>query len=150
MKNVFAGLIAFVVAFVGMAYAVESVNLKDVKCLLNDSAAAKEDKNSDWKDGKVYFCCNSCQGKFNADKKAFASKANYQLVATKQVEQKLCPYSGGDINKDQKIEVKGATVAFCCGNCKAKAEKVADDKKVDELFSEEKFTKAKFTKVTAK
>jgi YHS domain-containing protein len=152
MKNSWiVGLFAFVVAFATVSIAADSkVAVDKLKCLVAGTAAAKEDKSSDWKDGKVYFCCGNCLKKFDADKKAFAAKANHQLIASKQVEQKSCPFSGGDLNKDTAIEFKGASISFCCNNCKGKAEKMSDDDKVAKLFGEEAYAKAKFAKVETK
>ena len=36
------------------------------------------------------------------------------------------PLTGGKIDASTAIEVNGATVAFCCNNCKGKAEKAED------------------------
>lgn len=151
MKNSWiAGLMSFVVAFAVVSVATaEKIDISKVKCLIS-GAAAKEDKASEWKDGKVYFCCENCQKKFDGDKKAYAAKANHQLVATAQVEQKLCPFSGGNLNKDASIEFNGAKIGFCCNNCKGKAEKMKDDEKLAQLFGEDAFAKAKFTKPEAK
>jgi hypothetical protein len=75
-----------------------------------------------------------------------AAKANHQLIATAQVTQKACPFSGGELNKDATVEFKGAKVSFCCNNCKGKAEKMSDDEKLDKLFGEAAYEKAKFAK----
>lgn len=150
MKSTMLALAAFVFTFVGVAYAIEKVDLKDIKCMMNLKSPAKEDKSSDWKEGKVYFCCGNCLASFEKDKKAKAAQANHQLIATKQVEQQACPFSGGKLNAEQKVEFKGATISFCCGNCKAKAEKMTDDDKVAKLFGEEAYDKSKFKKVAAK
>ena len=108
-------------------------------------------KSADWKEGKVYFCCNGCTAKFNKmDDKAkekIAAAANHQLVATKQYVQKGCPFSGGKISDKYSITVKGAKVGFCCGGCKAKAEKMDEKTQIAELFSEKTFKKAKFEPV---
>ena len=151
MKNSWiAGLVAFAIAFTSVSVAFEKVSIDKLKCLMNGTGQAKEDKSSDWKDGKVYFCCSNCLKKFDDDKKTYAAKANHQLIASQQVEQKACPFSGGELNKDTAIEVKGAKIAFCCNNCKGKAEKIADDEKIEKLFSEENYEKAKFAKVESK
>ncbi len=147
MKNywlvgLFAALAA--VTSVGVATA-GKVSLENIKCFISGTAA-KEDKASDWKDGKVYFCCGNCQKKFDDDKKGYAAKANHQLIATKQVEQTACPFSGNELNKDASIEFKGAKIGFCCNNCKGKAEKMSDDDKLKELFGEDAYDKAKFKK----
>jgi YHS domain-containing protein len=145
-----AGLFAFVVAFASVSLAIESkVAVDKLKCIVS-GAAVKEDKASDWKDGKIFFCCENCQKKFDGDKKAFAAKANHQLVASKQVVQKACPFSGGPPKSEFSVEFKDATIGFCCNNCKGKAEKMSDDDKVAKLFGEEAFEKAKFAKPESK
>jgi YHS domain-containing protein len=146
MKTLFAGMAAFALAFAGAVYAIEGVDLKDIKCLINPGAPAKQDKSSEWKDGTVYFCCGNCKGKFDGAKDKNAAKANHQLIATKQVEQGKCPISGSDINAEKKIEFKGATISFCCDGCKGKAEKMSDENKLEELFGEKAYEKAKFKK----
>lgn len=150
MRTLFLGVASFALAFAGITFAADVVDLKDVKCLVNPKAAAKADKSSEWKDGKVFFCCSNCLGKFEGDKKAMASKANHQLIASKQVEQTACPMSGVAIKDDKKVEFKGATVKFCCGNCLAAAEKMSDEEKLDGLFGEKAYEKAKYTKVEKK
>jgi hypothetical protein len=147
MKTLLASCFAFAVAFTAVSVYAEKVDIAKVKCFISGQAA-KEDKTSEWKDGTVYFCCGNCLKKFDGDKKAFAAKANHQLIATAQVEQKACPFSGGELKADTAIEFKGAKIAFCCNNCKGKAEKMSDDDKVAKLFGEEAYEKAKFAKVT--
>lgn len=145
-----AGLLAFAVAFASVSIAVDTkVDMDKMKCLILGTPA-KADQTSDWKDAKVYFCCGNCLKKFDADKKSFASKANHQLIASKQVAQKACPFTGRDLNKASSVEFKGATVAFCCNNCKGSAEKMSDDDKLAKLFGEEAYEKAKFAKVEVK
>ncbi len=134
-----------------VALAKTEISLEGVKCLMVAKKDANKDKASKWKEGKVFFCCSGCLGKFEKldekGKEKISAKANHQLVATKQYEQKGCPFSGGKIDESTEIKVGGAALAFCCGNCKAKAEKIDEDKQVAELFSEKAFKKAKFAPV---
>lgn len=130
-------------AAVASSYAAENVSLDGVKCIFNPKAAAKSEQSAEWKEGKVFFCCGNCKGKFEKmskeDKEKLAPKSNIQLVASKQYEQKGCPMTGGKLNPDASIEVAGVKVAFCCNNCKGKAEKMKDEDKVTELFGEKAF-----------
>jgi uncharacterized pyridoxamine 5'-phosphate oxidase family protein len=130
-----------------MAFAA-SVSLEGVKCIIAGGKPANAEKHAAWKDGKVYFCCDNCKGKFESaskeDKEKMAAKANHQLVATKQYEQKACPTSGGKLDSSTAIEVGGTKIAFCCKNCKGDAEKLKGDEQVSKLFGEEAFKKAKF------
>ena len=151
MKNTWvAGLFAFVVAFTAVSFAADTkIDFSKLKCLVADKAAV-EDKSSEYKDCNVYFCCGNCKKKFDGDKKAFASQANHQLIASKQVEQKACPFSGGALKPEFSVEFKGAKVGFCCDGCKGKAEKMSDEDKMTKLFGEDSYAKAKFAKVEKK
>ena len=151
MKNTWlAGLFAFVVAFAAVSIAADSkMDLTKLKCMFADKVVDAE-KSSEWKESKVYFCCGNCLKKFEGDKKSFASKANHQLISSKQVEQKTCPFSGGPLKSDFSVEFKGATVGFCCAGCKEKATKMSDDDKLEKLFGEDAYAKAKFAKAEKK
>jgi YHS domain-containing protein len=133
----------------GIAVA-EKVSMEGVKCLVAASKDAKVDNAVDYRDGKVYFCCQNCPKAFEKDKAKFATKANHQLVATKQYEQGGCPYSGAKLDPSTAIEIAGTKVAFCCNNCKGKAEKMKDDEKLESVFSDKSFEKGKFAKVAVK
>jgi hypothetical protein len=126
------------------AVVADEVKLDGIKCVVNPKAAAKADKSADYKDGKVYFCCDSCPKAFAGDTKKFATVANTQLVATGQAKQGKCPLTGGDLNKDTEITVAGAKVQFCCNNCKGKVEKTEKDKQAELVFSDDTFKKADF------
>lgn len=131
----------------------EEISLEGIKCVLN-RRDAKQANSAEWKDGKVYFCCGGCKGRFEKmskdDKEKLASKSNAQLVATKQYVQKACPLSGGDLNPDTAIEVAGSKVAFCCKNCKGKVESQEADQQLETVFGQKAFETAKFTKAEAK
>ena len=106
----------FAVALVaGATVFAADVKLEGVKCVVapRDADASKS---AEYKDGKVYFCCGGCAGKFAKAPKKFAVKANQQLVSTKQYVQKGCPMSGGKLNPKTAIKVAGTKVAFCCNN----------------------------------
>jgi len=125
----------------------KEVDLKGIKCIVQADKDAKADKTVDYKDGKVYFCCNGCPKAFTKDikdEKKFAAKANAQLVATKQAVQHKCPLSGADLNKDTEITVGGAKVQFCCNMCKGKVEKKTGDDQLEMVFSDKAFDKAGF------
>jgi hypothetical protein len=150
-------LVSVFAAFAVMAtigYAATTVSLKDVKCLMAADKDAKEDKSAEWKDGKVFFCCDGCKGNFakatKEEKEKIAHKANHQLVATKQYEQKACPISGGKVDASTAIKVGGTEIAFCCKNCKGDAEKMKPEEQVEKLFGDEAFKKAKFELVKEK
>ncbi len=141
MSCVAVGLIACATVFAG------EVDLEGVKCIVAPKAADAS-KSADYKDGKVYFCCGGCAGKFAKDSKKFEVKANHQLVATKQYTQNACPLSGKEINKDTATDVAGVSVAFCCNGCKGTVEKAEGDAQVNLVFGEKPFTKA-FAKAKA-
>lgn len=119
--------------------------LDKVQCVVAKKQADPE-RSVEYKEGKVYFCCAGCAGKFTKDVEKFAKKANMQLVATKQYEQKKCPLSGGDLNPETALKVGDAKVAFCCNNCKGKVDAADEEQQLVMVFSEEAFKKAGFAK----
>ncbi len=142
---------ALAIAFIGsgVAFAAKTISLEGIKCPMS-GAPVKEDKSVAHLDGKVYFCCEKCAAKFEADKDKFAAKANQQLVATKQYEQKACPMTGGALNKDTAIKVGEAEIAFCCTKCKGAAEGKKGDEQIELVFGKKAFEKGKFAKVEEK
>lgn len=145
-RSVVAALTCAVLFVASLAAA--DVNLKGVKCLMNPKAGAKAEQSVKYKEGKVFFCCGNCAKKFDGDKEKFATAANSQLVATKQYQQVKCPLTGGKLNKDTAIKVGAVKVAFCCNNCKGKAEKAGDDQ-AELVFGDKAFKKG-FEVVKAK
>lgn len=118
------------------------VNLDNVKCIVAPKPAS-EGKSADYKDGKVYFCCGGCAGKFAADQDKYSTKANFQLVATDQYVQKGCPMSGRDVDADTATMVGGEKVAFCCAGCKGTVDKAeGDEAKMKLVFANKPFEKA--------
>jgi len=84
--------------------------------------------------GKVCFCCEKCVKAFEADSAKFAAKARQQLVVTGQFVQKGCPLSGGPVKAGTELTVGGASVGFCCPNCKGKVAKAGPDEQVTMVF----------------
>lgn len=99
-------------------------------------------------DGNVKFCCAKCKAAFEKDSSKFAAKANLQLVASGQAVQKKCVFTGGPINAEKSIDVKGSKVSFCCGNCLAKAQKATPDELLTLTLADAPFKKG--FEVTAK
>jgi hypothetical protein len=144
LKKTISGLAILLVA--GATVVAADVDFKKVKCVVADKPA-DQSKTADYKDGKVYFCCGGCAGKFAKDTKKFSAKANHQLVATKQYEQKGCPMSGGKVNKETLVKLGETELGFCCNNCKGKFESAKDDaEKLKLVFNDKAFEKG-FQKV---
>ncbi len=133
-------LVASVSVFAADLTVSESPKLEGVKCIVADKDAVAG-KSADYKDGKVYFCCGGCAGKFAAAPEKFATPANRQLVLTSQYVQKSCPISGGKLDESTAIKVDGAKVSFCCGKCKAKVEGAEGKEATELVFGEKAFAK---------
>lgn len=140
MKNAFLGLAAVAMLAIGVIAAEEKKEEKFGKCPVSGKTAL-EDKSVEYKGAKVYFCCPGCPEPFQADTAKFASKANQQLVVTKQATQEKCPLSGGKLNPDTGLDVAGTTVTFCCNNCKGKVAKATGAEQLDLVFSDTAFGK---------
>ncbi len=96
----------------------------------------------EYRDGKVYFCCEKCVAAFEKDAAPFAEKANAQLVATKQYQQKACPISGRPTKAGVTVSVDGQQVGVCCPNCQKKINDSSEDEKRALVFSDAAFDKA--------
>lgn len=101
----------------------------------------KKEFSSDYRGGKVYFCCGDCREAFKKETDKYAAKANLQLVLTRQYVQKACPLTGRPIAEDQKAVVNGVTVNFCCGGCNGKVQAMAEAERIKALFGNEAFEK---------
>jgi len=111
------------------------------KCVVASDQAAKEDKFSEYKGGKVYFCCDGCKGKFDKDQAKYATKANAQLISTGQAKQVKCPIAGTATKEDKFTEVAGIKVHFCCDGCKGKVNAATGDAQAELVFSDAAFKK---------
>ena len=121
LKSVFVLL-----ACCGLAFAATSDDLTGVKCLVNGNKNASKSASAKHKDGEVYFCCQGCVKKFEADPSAFEVKANHQLVVSGQYVQTGCPFSGNAVADGKATEVGGVSVGFCCDGCLKKVASAPD------------------------
>ncbi|MGI9441729.1 MAG: hypothetical protein ACR2N1_04650 [Rubripirellula sp.] len=139
MKSFMTFLAICIVA--GATVVAGDADLKNVQCVVANKPAS-EGKAADYKDAKVYFCCGGCAGKFAANTKKFAERANHQLVATKQYTQKGCPFSGGAVKAGKMVNIAGTEVGFCCDGCKNKVASAKDDEaRMKLVFSDKAFGK---------
>ncbi len=122
------------------AFAAEGLKLDGITCLVAGSKPAKAEKSVEYKGAKVFFCCDNCPKAFEKDTAKFATKANAQLVATKQFTQVACPFSGKPTAEGTAVKVGGSDVSFCCMNCKGAAEK-AGDEALEKVFADAPFAK---------
>ena len=107
----------------------------DVKCPVS-GGPAKADKSVKYDGGNVYFCCGNCPKAFESNTTKFAAKAHQQMVATGELNQKGCPFSGGPVKPDTMIAIGDTEVGFCCNNCKGKVEKASADEQVEMVFKD--------------
>jgi len=119
------------------------------KCPVS-GADAKKEQSAKYKDKDVYFCCEKCKAAFEADSAKYATKANHQLVQTKQFKQTVCPLSGGKLNKEESVKVDGVKVTFCCDKCKGAIEAATKEEQLTKIFAEEVFAKSFAVKKPAK
>lgn len=142
MKRVLVGCVVPAL-LMATAWAAD-VKLEGVKCLVAGSQPAKAANASDYKGGKVFFCCGNCKKKFDDGPSALAVKANQQLVITGQAKQSKCPVSGAPCKADKVVDVGGAKVYFCCENCQGKVAGAKGDEQAALVFSDAAFEKAGF------
>lgn len=114
--------------------------LAGLKCPISGKKVVAESA-TDYKGGKVYFCCTNCPKGFAANTEKFAAKANHQLVASGQAKQEKCPLTGRDLNPAQSVTIGGVDVTFCCGGCKGKVAKAEGAAQAELVFSDKAFDK---------
>jgi YHS domain-containing protein len=120
---------------VAAAFSDEKRGEKEWKAICPVSGqAADKSVSSDYKGGKVYFCCAGCPGKFEKETAKYATKANHQLAVTGQAEQVACPLTGKDVNAEKSAEVGGVKTAFCCGGCLGQVAKASAEEQVELVF----------------
>lgn len=144
MKSRFVASLLVVASMIAVGSLVaddDKVDFSKIKCLISGKPVNTE-ATVDYKGAHVYFCCEGCPGAFAKDPAKFATKANHQLVATKQASQIGCPMSGKDIDAETAIEVAGVEVAFCCGNCQKAAADKEGAEQVELVFNDKAFEKA--------
>ncbi len=132
-------LAAMTVAAVGYAAEKEDA-LAGVKCPVSGKPV-KASASAKYKGGKAYFCCGNCCKAFGKDSAKFATKANAQLVASKQAKQVACPISGKPCKAAHKTSIGGVNVAFCCPNCNKKAGAASGADQLNIAFSDAAFAK---------
>jgi YHS domain-containing protein len=135
----FAAVVTVSLLLLGASlHAADQVKLDGIKCPVANKPA-KAGTEVDYKGGKVYFCCQNCPKTFTAHTEKFAAKANHQLAATGQAYEVKCPLTGRPLNAATAIDVGGVKVAFCCNNCKGRAEAAQGDAQITLIFNDKSF-----------
>ena len=130
-----AGLIAGSLWAADKDAASTKLSTKGVKCPVSGEAIDPS-VSTTFEKGKVYFCCDKCPAAFQKDPSKYAAKAHLQMVQTDQLKEVACPFTGKPLNPETAIDVGGVKVAFCCNNCKAKAEKAKGDEQISLVFKD--------------
>ena len=138
MKRFYKAMSMILVAMVSLNAGDKDKKKHKVTCVVSGETI-DETEYSNYKKGKVYFCCGGCKADFDEASATFAVAANYQLVATGQYMQTNCPVSGRGLNPKKTVKVANSDVTFCCGNCQGKTNKAED--KMAFIFADASFDK---------
>ena len=138
MKRFYKAMSIILVAMVSLNAGDKDKKKHEVTCVVSGETI-DETEYTNYKKGKVYFCCGGCKADFDEASATFAVAANYQLVATGQYMQTNCPVSGRGLNPKKVVKVANAGVTFCCGNCQGKTNKAED--KMAFIFADVSFDK---------
>ena len=128
--------------------------LTGIKCVVDGEKTALLDTSVQYKEGRVYFCCDSSADAFREDIKLngdaqFTTKANHQLILTGQYVQKRCPISGEAIDKNLIVDIAGTKIGFSCDRCYNKVKNAGNlEAKAKLIFAESVFPKAFEKKTT--
>jgi len=76
-------------------------------------------------DGPVFFCCDECIKKYQANPSKYADKvaAQRQALATRPKVQTACPVTGEPAKADVTVDHSGGKVQLCCKGCISKFQK---------------------------
>ena len=138
MRRFYKAMSIILVAMVLLNAGDKDKKKHEVTCVVSGETI-DETEYTNYKKGKVYFCCGGCKADFDEASATFAVAANYQLVATGQYMQTNCPVSGRGLNPKKVVKVANADVTFCCGNCQGKTNKAED--KMAFIFTDVSFDK---------
>lgn len=77
---------------------------------------------TDFEGHRVFFCCEGCIAKFEAEPQKYLEKMKADGVELMKVkEQSFCPVSGEELkSKEAFVDVDGKRIYVCCDGCKAK------------------------------
>ena len=141
MKRFYKAMSIILVAMVSLNAGDKDKKKHEVTCVVSGETI-DETEYTNYKKGKVYFCCGGCKADFDEASATFAVAANYQLVATGQYMQTNCPVSGRGLNPEKVVKVANSNITFCCGNCQGKTNKAED--KMAFIFADVSFDKGFF------
>jgi YHS domain-containing protein len=113
--------VAVVAALVLGASATLAAGKPQTTCPVSGKAIdPKTSPHVDYQGQRIYFCCNDCPAKFEADPESYFAKLEKDGVELENI-QTTCPVSGEKLGsmgeKGASKFYKGRTVKFCCGSC---------------------------------
>jgi len=91
---------------------------------------------------KLAFASAEARREFRKQPGRFTARANAQLVATGQAEQRKCPIEGRPVVPSLFLNLAGADVAFCCEDCQRQVADAPADRALELVFSDEPFNRA--------
>ncbi|MCC6755786.1 MAG: hypothetical protein IT199_05370, partial [Solirubrobacterales bacterium] len=103
------------------AIAAESSKAGQLLCPVSGEPAKLEAK-AMTADGPVFFCCDGCRKKFEADPAKYQEQVTAQraVLAHYPKVQETCPVSGKPVDKQVSMVSEGRKVYFCCKDCAEK------------------------------
>ena len=120
----------------------ETIQLSGVKCIVTGKPVSSRYQVA-YKQGKLFFDCNSSRLKFESSKGDFRTKANHQLAVTGQYLQNKCPISKARLSSKSQFthSVAGFKVRFCCEQCMSTfAEQQDADVRIKAMFGQQSFS----------
>jgi YHS domain-containing protein len=96
-------------------------------CPVMDGAVNRE-LYIDYEGKRIYFCCQSCKGKFEKNPTEYLKKMADKGVVLEDspVLQTQCPIMDGEVDREIYTDHEGKRVYFCCKPCKDVFEKDPD------------------------
>lgn len=90
-------------------------------CPVTGRTVTSNSPHLDWQGQRIYFCCNGCPARFQADPEKYFTTISETGTVLENI-QTTCPVSGeklGSHGTPTHVDHKGRRVMLCCGGCTA-------------------------------
>ena len=120
--------------------AAKKVDFSKIKCVVSGKAVNPE-ATADYKDAKVYFCCEGCPALLRATPRSSRRRRTISSWPPCKRSRPVVRCPAKRLDPETTVEVAGVKVNFCCGNCQKAAASKKGDEQVELIFNDKSFEK---------
>lgn len=124
---------------------IEPAALKRARCVVQPDKPVSTQHSLVYRKGRLFFSSAASVETYRKDPKGFQSRANFQLVVTKQYLQHACPLSGETPDEDgAMIRIGGIDIEVLCADCAKEISNDPLEEQIEMLFDADGFRMGKF------